>query len=280
MSLFVLMAALVLAPVDPIPACEARLLSYADWTETADTRWNFEASIPGGGGLTYFGAEHSRDPAHAQFAAIDAAFKAVAPTVVFYEGPDRGVADDGAATIASRGESGYVRFLASQSGIRIAPLEPSPINQLKGLAERFPADQVYLFFTLREAARLRDRESLTGEALHQAMTTLLSRAGAMAVAGGFTPPFSDLAGLQAAYAKYWPAGPDWRAAPSNWFSPSADDAATGGIFMGRINAASSEVRNLHMYRVLARAALSGEKVFAVVGRNHVPMQAPALACAL
>jgi len=50
--------------------------------------------------------------------------------------------------------------------------------------------------------------------------------------------------------------------------------------MGRINAASSEVRNLHMYRVLARAALSGEKVFAVVGRNHVPMQAPALACAL
>ena len=50
--------------------------------------------------------------------------------------------------------------------------------------------------------------------------------------------------------------------------------------MAAINAASSEARNAHMYRVLSRAALSGERVFAVVGRNHVPMQAEALRCAL
>ena len=50
--------------------------------------------------------------------------------------------------------------------------------------------------------------------------------------------------------------------------------------MGAINRASSEFRNRHMYAVLAGAARSGERVFAVVGRNHVPMQAPALACAL
>ena len=59
-----------------------------------------------------------------------------------------------------------------------------------------------------------------------------------------------------------------------------DDAVTGGRFMAAINAASSEVRDIHMYRVLARAARSGEWVFAVVGRNHVPMQAEALRCAL
>lgn len=50
--------------------------------------------------------------------------------------------------------------------------------------------------------------------------------------------------------------------------------------MAAINAASSEARDVHMYRALARAALSGEKVFAVVGRNHVPMQAEALRCAI
>ncbi|MBA3321606.1 MAG: hypothetical protein H0T45_09230 [Pyrinomonadaceae bacterium] len=47
-----------------------------------------------------------------------------------------------------------------------------------------------------------------------------------------------------------------------------------------INQESSGYRNLHMFRVLAQAAREGKKVFAVVGRNHVPMQAPALRCAL
>ena len=73
---------------------------------------------------------------------------------------------------------------------------------------------------------------------------------------------------------------DFISAPSAWFDPAADDAVTGGRFMAAINAASSEVRDVHMYRVLARAARSGERVFAVVGRNHVPMQAEALRCAL
>jgi hypothetical protein len=35
-----------------------------------------------------------------------------------------------------------------------------------------------------------------------------------------------------------------------------------------------------MYAVLSEAAQQGERVFAVVGRNHVPMQAEALKCAL
>lgn len=43
---------------------------------------------------------------------------------------------------------------------------------------------------------------------------------------------------------------------------------------------SRSARNVHMFRVLTKAAMRGERVFAVVGRNHVPMQAPALRCAL
>ena len=79
---------------------------------------------------------------------------------------------------------------------------------------------------------------------------------------------------------YWTDPPDWRAVLANWFDPIADDVETGGRFVAALDAASSERLNIHMYRVLAEAALSGERVFAVVGRNHVPIHADALRCAL
>lgn len=278
--MFAILAASAVLAADPVAACESRLLSYAGWRETPDAVWSLD--IPGGPGgrLTYLGARHSRDPADPQFAGAETAFRAAAPTVVFYEGPDRGVGADGPDTIATRGESGYIRWLAARDGVGIAPLEPSPVDQFRALSERFPAEQVELFFVLREAVRLRDREHLTPGALEGAVGTLLSRLAGMTAGTGVELPFTDLAGLRTAYGGYWADGSDWRAAPSAWFDPLADDAATGGRFMAAINAASSEVRNVHMYRVLARAALSGDRVFALVGRNHVPMQAGALRCAL
>lgn len=280
---FVMFASLAVSAAllaDPVAACEARLLTYAGWRETPDTVWSLDVPAPAGGRLTYVGALHSRDPADPQFADIEAAFRAAAPTVVFFEGPDRGVGADGPDTITTRGESGYARWLAVRDGARIAPLEPSPIDQFAGLTQRFPADQVQLFFVLREAVRLRDREHLSSEALDAAVASLLSRLAGLTAAAGVEPSFTDLDGLRATYGAYWSDGSDWRASPAAWFDPLADDAVTGGRFMAGINAASSEVRNVHMYRVLARAALSGDRVFAVVGRNHVPMQAEALRCAL
>ncbi|HEY0599510.1 hypothetical protein [Brevundimonas sp.] len=278
--MFAILAASALLAADPIAACEGRLLSYADWRETPDTVWDLDISAEGGGRLTYVGARHSRDAADPQFAGIEAALRAAAPTVVFYEGPDRGVGVDGADTITTRGESGFVRWLAARHGARTAPLEPSPVEQFRALQERFPADQVELFFVLREAARLRDRERLSPAALDEAVATLLTRLNGIAAEASLDLAFTDLGGLQTAFAAYWTDGSDWRAAPSAWFDPATDDAVTGGRFMAAINAASSEVRDVHMYRMLARAARSGERVFAVVGRNHVPMQAGALRCAL
>jgi len=278
--MFAILAVSAALAADPVAACEARLLSYADWGETPDTVWRLDLPAGPAGRLTYVGARHSRDPADPQFAAIEADFRAAAPSVVFYEGPDRGVGADGPDTIMTRGESGYVRWLAARDGARVAPLEPSPVEQFARLTQRFPADQVELFFVLREAVRLRDREHLSPEALEGAVAALLSRLEALTGGAGIDLPFTDLDGLRSAYATYWSDSSDWRAAPAAWFDPLADDAVTGGRFMATINAASSEVRNIHMYRALAQAARSGDRVFAVVGRNHVPMQAEALRCAL
>lgn len=284
MAMLILTFAALTALSDPtadrIARCETRLVSYAGWTETPDTRWSLDLAAPGGGALSYFGAEHSRDPDAPQVAALDAAFAAARPDVVFYEGPNRGVGTDARDTVTTRGESGQARWLAAQAGAEVRPLEPSPIDQVRALSATFPLERVELFFVLREAARLREREGLSGEALDAAIMRLMGQLVPMTTAAGIALPFTDVAGLEAAYRAEWSDGSDWRAAPEHWFQPGADDAETGGRFLAAVNRASSEYRNVHMYRVLAKAALEGRRVFAVVGRNHVPMQAPALACAL
>lgn len=93
------------------------------------------------------------------------------------------LADTEENTIRQYGESGFVRYLATQDGLRIARPEPDPRAELRHLVERISPEKAGLF-------------------------------------------------------------------------------------------------NGHMVAVLAEAVREGERAFAVVGRNHVPMQAPALRCAL
>ena len=245
------------------------VLDYGSWKPSAATEWDFR-SHP----VTVIGAEHSRDPLHEQFGRIASAFERAKPTLLLFEGPDRGIAGSRDETIRSGGESAFARLLAKGAGIPARSLEPSPGDQLKALAGSFPQDQVMLFFVLREAARLRDREHLSGGKLDAAVSSLLQRAAGMG-----PMPFTDLTGLDQAFRRHWPAR-DWRTVEARWFDPLADDTATGGKFFAAINRSNSTNRNRHLMKLLTDAAGKGERVFVVVGRNHVPMIAPALKCRL
>src|SRR5687768_16558299 len=268
------------AAPQPADACAAQVLDYAAWTEAPGQAWDYALSGPDGKArVTIIGAEHSRDVSHPQFARIATAFAETAPSLALFEGPDRGVGADEAATIANMGESGLVRFLAAKNGAQVRSLELSPPDQVKALLATFPADQVMLFFILRETARMRDREGKAGAALDEAVSAMLRKVGPMASAMGLAEPLTDLPALDSAARKYWP-DREWRTFPSNWFSPGADDRKTGGIFLGAINRADSANRDRHLFGLITSAAKAGEKVFVVVGRNHVPMIAPALDCAL
>ncbi len=226
------------------------------------------------GALDYVGAQHSTDPSDPQFAAIKAAWDAFRPTVAFYEGPERPTAETADETIRLYGESGFVRWLAARDGVTVARLEPSPGPEFGAVAEAVGPEPAALFFVLREATRLRDRAGTTGADLDAAIATLLQRASALGL------PLSDLDDLQAAYARHVDAPADWRDAPAAWFDPGADDAATGGRFMAAANRASSTFRDRHMASTLAEVVGRNQRVFALVGRDHVAAQAPALRCAL
>lgn len=259
-------------------SCVARMVNYAARAgSSAPAEYLLELSS-GEGRLTYFGAVHSSDPAEPQFGAIRAQWERMRPTVAFYEGPARPEAATGNETIRQYGESGYVRFLAKEGGARIERLEPDPRDEARYVAARFPLDQVTLFYLLRETARLRERRGYTEPQLREAMDQLLRQvAERLPELSGVITSTDE---LQAAYRRYWTAPANWWEAPSAWFDPLASSAETGGIFTNDINRLSSEFRNRHMAEVIAREVRRGERVFAVVGRDHVPAQAPALRCAL
>lgn len=267
---------LALAASSMPASCEARLLDYRKWRPARHQKWDLTLRR-GGGAISLFGAEHLRDPANPQFGRIATGFTAASPTLVFFEGPDRGTADRAEAAITASGESGYLRYLAKAGGIAARSLEPSPGEQAAALARSFSGDQVILFFVLREAARLRDREGKSGAALDASIATLVARIGPLAAKAGIATTIVDLPSLAAASAREWP-GRDWHALPGGWFDPLARDPAAG--FLPKANAADSDYRNRHMARLFAEAVSKGERVFVVVGRNHVPIIAPALRCAI
>lgn len=261
-------------------SCDSRVVSYLNWKETPATEWSLRASSKSGGNLAYIGAFHSDDSTHPQFSTLRETWNAQKPTIAFFEGPDRGTADTEAETIKKFGESGYVRFLAKAEGIKTQSLEPGPqeeVNYLLSL-KQFTPEQIKLFFILREASRLRERKRMNEEQIKAAIGQLLIKANNMVPA--FAAVLPDVESLQPAYEKYWSAPANWWEAPTAWFTPDGNGEETGGKFTNDINRHSSEFRDLYMYRLLTNAVLRGEKVFAVVGRNHVPMQAEAIRCAV
>jgi hypothetical protein len=256
--------------------CSQKLVSYVDWPKVQNPKFLLDIASPRGR-IYYFGAQHSAEPAHSQFAGIEKSWGEVKPTLAFYEGPNRPIAATAEETIKLAGESGFVRFLATRGNIPFRSLEPSPAEEAAYIMKKYSPEQVMLFYVLREVARLRDRRKLSEEELKKAVAQLLGQASNMK---GFENVIPTINALEAAYRKYWSVPAHWWQAPAAWFDPLRSSAETGGRFTNEINAMSSEYRNLHMYQVLAKAVVEGNRVFAVVGRNHVPMQERALRCAL
>lgn len=226
--------------------------------------------------LEYMGVEHTTDPAHPQLAEMERRWNAFKPTVAYFEGPKRPLPATRDEVVRLTGESGFVRYLAARDNVPVVSLEPSPADELAYVSQRFSAEQVALFYTLREAARLRERQKQSPEQIAAKIDEMLAKIAAMP---GFTSPFHASADVAKAYARYWTSPANWWDAPQAWFDPLKPSSATGGIFTNEINAASSHFRNVHMVAKLIAAAKQG-KTFAAVGRNHVIAQGAALRCAL
>jgi hypothetical protein len=239
--------------------------------------WQLDISGPKGQRLVYLGVDHQTDPKHPQFAKIQASWDALKPAIAFFEGPDRGVAETAENTILKLGESGLVRFLAKRDGAHIRTLEPPVELEMDYLRRRFGNEKLALFILLRETVRLRERKGLAPDKVKAEIGILIARASKR---GLFCGAIANLEELDAAYRRHWSQPSSWLEAPERWIGPFESDAETGGVFTHAVNRASSEFRDAHMAGALVEAVRTYGRVFAVVGANHVPMQAAAIRCSL
>lgn len=270
--------AIAQSPSDRLPgACAEEIRTHAEWLADPDSTWSLSVEVGRDAALRYVGARHSDDPSDPQYETIAAAWEESRPTRAFFEGPDRGIAPMVEETIERYGESGYVRFLAARDSVPVSTLEPSPFDEAAFLRERFSDEEIALFYLLREASRLRERKAMDGPEIAAVISELIARASEVGLLRG---EVTSVEALERAYRRYWSEPAEWWRAPEAWFDPLETSERTGGIFTNEVNRASSAFRDRHMARSLVEAVRAGERVFAVVGRNHVPLQAPAIECAL
>lgn len=255
--------------------CAATVLPYSSLRQAKRSSYMLNIESSASGALHYFGVNHTSDPFHPQFEWLEHHFNAIRPTVIFYEGPERSLPLTRNSAIQEAGDSGFVRFVAAQNNVPALPLEPSRQAEIDVLLQRFPPEQIKLFYALRQAVELREVWHYSSkDKLRQGIIQALNR---LSMFDGLTTVVTDIAEFEALYQQYWPHN-DWWNAPQEWFNPVFTTAETGGRFTNDIHRTASTFRNQHMVQVLSEAVHQGHQVMAVAGKGHLPLQAPALKC--
>jgi hypothetical protein len=258
--------------------CSTQVVPYQDRKKIQDPVFDLDLTSPKGGRLRYVGVpRHSFDPGDPEFSEFEKVWNDFKPTAAFFEGDTSPVAATRDDAIRKSGEPGLVQFLAARDHVPASSLEPSRQDEINYLLTKFSAEQIELFYVLRIIAEDRVRQKLSEEELRAEGPGLIKYFSKFKGLDGVIGNTDELA---AAYSRYWKTPQNWWEAPTDWFNPLKSSSQTGGVFTNEVNQASSSYRDINMYSVLAKAATEGKKVFALVGRDHIPMQEEALKCAL
>jgi hypothetical protein len=261
---------------DLVARCEPLLQLQADAARNPSRDFALDLQSADGARLIYFGVRHTFDSDDPQFDEVHSAWDRLRPTAAFYEGRTTTVESSRRAAISAWGEPGFVRYLASAAKVPAYSLEPTRETEAQALLRTFTAEQLVLFFVTRAVVADRDRRNLPAGALSALVDRYLAREGALPQ---FLDILPDARALHAAFSRWFP-GMELTAASATWFDPLRTSQETGSKFFNDVNRASSAFRDTHMYRVLTQAWKPGARIFAAVGRDHIPAQAAALRCAL
>lgn len=259
------------AAADAISECAGRLVRYKDhWLGGGATKVELDHSS--GGRLAYLGLRHTANPADSQFGALEAAFESLMPTVVFHEGHETRVASSARESIEEYGESGYVRWLARTAGVAARTLEPSATSEISTVLTEFSREKVQLHYLLRDVMLFRERRGAGEQEIREELARMLESESALPRVLVTVDQF------ESAFRRYWAYPRAWWNPSKDWFNPLYSSSRTGGVFTNDIERVGAQFRDRTMYERLARAVRQGERVFAAVGRGHIPMQAAALRC--
>lgn len=209
----------------------------------------------GEGALLYFGAKHSRDADHPQWAEIEAKWRDFRPTVALHEGRSRGFLL-GPLTHRIQGwsEPAVIHRLARKDGVTLYTLEPPYEDEVAALLSQWTPEQVALYFTLRGywgEAQGRADDDLAEHLLRKRTATPALHGVLLSVADIDRVWSRDLAHV------------------GEWRTLGEEPRAT---YLAQMSDVSREFRGRHMVRAIVDLVHHGERVFAVVGCSHVIRQ--------
>jgi hypothetical protein len=262
---------------DRIARCESLVVFQHTAAQNRVRPFHLSLRAANGAQIEYFGVRHTYDPTDTQFVSMQREWQKLAPTIAFYEGTSARSGGSPDEAIRQDGEPGLLKFLAAKSGIVAHSFEPSREDEVNALLARFPPELLVMFYALRPVTERRTRLGASKPALDTAVAQSLAGAHRIERLKGVLP---DTAALRAAFAKLAP-GVDPTNVPDDWFNPVPNSEQTGKGLFNNVNSASSLFRDVAIYRHLAEAARTpGARIFAEVGRDHIPAEAAALRCAV
>lgn len=252
-----------LAATAPSARCD-RILSADGYGLLMDTHarpYVFRAPI-GRGEALVFGAEHVKDPAHGQCAEIVRAWDEFRPTVALVESRLGTMFPQLMDPVRTFGEPGLVHGLARRDGIRTYTWEPPTKTLIQSvLGQGFSKEQVALrmhlgpYFSNLRHGRPESPESFVRD-------TLAERNRWPGIEG----VLGSVADIDAAWARAFPAGPDWRDVSDQFGLPG---------FLGAMDL--NLARDRHLVSIVEELAAQGERVFVIAGSSHAVKVHPALA---
>ncbi len=242
------------------------IMSYAEYRTLEICSPYLLHLTDGRGELFYFGVEHTACPSHPQLISLEQSWSAFRPDIAFSEGGVWPLMPTREEAISNFGEGGLLRFLAAHDSVPIFSLEPSRIEEVLKLRHEFEAEEIKLFYVLRQVVQY--RRGHKEASLDDYITEMLH---VLSQAVGLEGPPCDLNDLESSCRRHFPKLSDWRQAPAEWFDPTVD-----GLIMNRLSRAASRIRDVYMVKLLTEEVKQGRRVFAVVGYSHVVMQEKAL----
>lgn len=207
------------------------------------------------GAVLFFGAEHSGDRSHPQFAALAEAFEEFEPSMVLVEGRLGFLLPGLMDPVETYGESGFAVAEARRRGLPFYSWELSKADEIAALRENFSREQVALFIILRPflANNHPGQDRSPEDRLRHYIQERGDRPG---IEGEIT----DVSQIDAIWQRDFPDHTDWRELRFGTRLPG---------YLGELFEAANNVRDTHLLNAVMQYAGAGERVLVVAGWSHV-----------
>jgi hypothetical protein len=238
---------------------------YGALVDTHPRPYIVELETQNDGALLLYGSEHTQDPNDPQIADIQTRWDNFHPTVTLVESHLGFFVQGFQNPVEEYGEMGWAFSLARKDRVPVYTWEAPRELEIQFVLERYPVEQVALFYTLRPYfGNFRFGKPVDPDAV--IADYIKERSNYPGIENAIT----SVEQIDAIWQRGFPNEADWRDTSDQFGLPG---------YMGEIASRSGEVRDEHFVRVIIDLVQKGERVFAIAGSSHAVKLEPALRAA-